>query len=184
MQNMGTAKIMLCIMGVVMFVLGVITLILPKIALTTLALMLGGGFVITGIFCLLASFAEKEFNLNPAWVFIHGVLNIFIGIFLLWNIGAAVVTVPYIIAFWMMFSGISKFAAAFNLKVIGYERWWLGLINGVLGIMIAFVMLFFPFFGSAVLMAMAGIYLIFYGILVFAESFSIKTPAGLKDALK
>lgn len=183
MQNMKTAKIMLCIMGVVMFILGVVTLVLPMITLTTLALMLGGGFVIAGIFCLLSFFSEKEILLSPGWVLIQGVLNIFIGIFLLWNLGPTIVAIPYIVAFWMMFSGISKFSASFILRKIGAERWWLVLINGILGILISFLMMFFPFFGASFLVILIGMYLIIYGILVFVESFTVKTPE-LKDFIK
>ena len=166
---------MLCIFGVTMFVLGIFTLVLPGVTLTRIALMLGCGFVVAGIFCLISFFSEKEILLNPGWVLNQGILNIFIGIFLLWNLGPTIVAIPYILAFWMMFGGISKFTASFSLKRLGADKWHLVLINGSLGIFISFIMMFFPFFGPSFLVALAGIYMMIYGILVFVEAATVKT---------
>jgi uncharacterized membrane protein HdeD (DUF308 family) len=183
MKNLKTAKRMLCIMGVVMFIMGVATLILPAAALTTVALMLGCGFVVAGIFCLISFFSEKEILLNPGWVLIQGILDIFIGFFLLWNLGPTIVAIPYIVAFWMMFGSIAKFAASFNLNRLGVDKWWLVLINGLLGIFISFLVMFFPFFGSSFLVALIGMYLMVYGILIFADSVMSKIPE-LKNFIK
>ncbi|MDR1196215.1 MAG: DUF308 domain-containing protein [Endomicrobium sp.] len=174
MKEMKMTKIMLCSMGVVMFVLGSLTLSIPTLALTTLSLIFGFGFVVSGIFCLISFFSEKDILSNPAWVLIQAFLDIFIGIFLLWNLGPTAVAVTYIVAFWILFGGIAKFSAAFMLRKTGADKWWIVLINGVLGILTAFIMMFFPFAGSAVLVAIIGIFLALYGILIFLESSTIK----------
>ena len=83
MEELKLTKIMLCIMGGIMFVLGVLTLAIPELSLTAMALMLGGGFVVTGVFCLISFFSEKEILLSPGWVLIQGILDIFIGFFFL-----------------------------------------------------------------------------------------------------
>lgn len=176
MKSLKTAKLMLCIMGAVMFIMGAATLLMPAAALATIAMMLGGGFVVAGIFCLISFFSEKEILLNPGWVLVQGILNIFIGIFLLWNLGPTIMSIPYIVAFWMMFSGITKFSASFNLKRLGADKWWIVLVNGIIGIFISFLMMFFPFFGAGFLVALIGIYLTVYGILIFVESFTAKVP--------
>ena len=175
MKNLSRSKILLCIMGVVMFILGVAALLLLS-KLKILSLTLGGGFIIAGVFCLLSFFSEKEILLNPGWVLIQSFLNIFMGFFILWNLGPGVVTITHVIAFWIMFSGISKFAASFVLKRFGFDKWQLVLINGASGLFISCLIAFFPFFGTKFSMALAGIYLMGYGALVVAGSLTTKTP--------
>jgi uncharacterized membrane protein HdeD (DUF308 family) len=175
MKDLKMAKIMLCIMGIVLLVLGALTLALPMLTLTTLALILGGGFVISGIFCLVSFFSEKDILKNPGWVLVHGILDIVIGIFLLWNLGPMIVSIPYIVAFWMMFGGIAKFSASFTLRKMGEDKWWALLANGMLGILISFLMMFFPFFGIGFLVVMIGTYLVINGVLIFFEAAAAKT---------
>ncbi|MCL2143998.1 MAG: DUF308 domain-containing protein [Endomicrobia bacterium] len=183
MESFKTSKIMLCVMGVLMFILGLVALTFSKITLAAFALILGGGFVVAGIFCLMSFVSEKEILQNPNWVLIEGILNIFFGFFLLWNLGPRIVGVLYVIAFWMMFSGISKFAASFSLKRFGADKWWLVLVNGLLGIFTSCIIMFFPFFGTGFLTVLAGMYLMICGILICAESATVKIQ-DLKDLMK
>jgi uncharacterized membrane protein HdeD (DUF308 family) len=176
MMNLGKSKILLCIMGAVMFILGVFVLLLMMSNLKMLALTVGVGFIVAGIFCLLSFFSEKEILLNPGWVLIQGFLNIFMGFFILWNLRPNTVTITYIIAFFFFFSGISKFSASFVLKRIGFDKWQLVLINGAFGLFISCLIVFFPFFGTKFSLALAGLYLMVYGVLVAAESLTTKTP--------
>lgn len=176
MEELKLTKIMLCIMGGIMFVLGVLTLAIPELSLTAMALMLGRGFVVTGVFCLISFFSEKEMLLSPGWVLIQGILDIFIGFFLLHNIGTAIIAVPYILAFWMVFGGIAKFSSSFVLRKTAVDKWWMPMLNGLLGIMTSFLIVFFPFFWAGLIIILTGLYLIIYGVLIFIESLTSKSP--------
>ena len=58
---MKTAKMMLCVVGIIMFVLGLTVLFFPSLTFTNLSFIIGGVFVFTGVFHLLSFFRKKIF---------------------------------------------------------------------------------------------------------------------------
>lgn len=175
MKKFKAAKVLFCITAVLMVVLGILTLKMPGEALLTLGLLLGCGFVITGIFCLIAFFGAKDKIFRSGWTLVQGILDVIIGIFLLVNWKVAVIAIPFIVAFWMLFSGIARIAGSIDLKGLGLKNWWLVLITGILAIIVSVLILFYPVAGAFATVLIIGIYLIIYGILIFVETVTTRS---------
>ncbi len=176
MKNLKAARVLLCIMGILMIVLGILMLLLPGVTLLTVALILGIGFLITGIFCVIAFFAERGIFESSGWTLVQGILDILIGVLLLYNLKATVIAIPFIVAFWMLFSGIMRISVSIDLKKTGLKKWWVVLVNGILAFLVALIMFFSPVAGAIFVVALLGAYFIVYGIMVFVETVSVKLP--------
>lgn len=173
---MKTAKVFLCISGIIMFLLGVLSVAMPMTVLLSLAIFLGAGFLLTGIFELLAFFMEKEELASPGWVFFHGILDIIIGVLILLNVPTTIIILPFIFAFWMFFSGISRIIISIQLKSAGVDKWWVILITGILAFILSLIIVISPISGAAFIVAFIGAYLIVYGAMIFIETITTKLP--------
>lgn len=173
---MKAAKVFLCISGIIMFLLGIVSLAMPEAVILTLAIVLGIGFLLTGILEILAFFIEKKELVSPGWTLFQGIIDVLAGVLILLNIPATVIMLPIIFGFWILFSGISRIVISFHLKKTGIDKWWVVLITGILAFIISMIVLIYPFAGAALIVAFIGGSLMAYGSMLFIETITTKLP--------
>ena len=164
----------LVISGVISLILGVVVIAYPTATLATLAIILGIGILATGVLQLASYFSYKEALKNPGWTLVAGILDIVIGLLLLFNPVATTLTIPFIIGFWALFASITRIAGSVTLKQLGFKNWWVALLIGILGIIIAFCILAHPVLGALLVTTYIGAFFIFWGVSALVEAFSIK----------
>ncbi len=148
------------LISLLLIICGIYVLFHPMTALLASALMVGIAFIILGIGYLYLYTQVKTY-----WALGLGILDLFIGIVFLSNMGVSAASMPIIFALWILFVGISQLTVGMDLKKVtdgaGGWKWWTA--SGVFGILFALLVFLFPAVGVLSITVIFGIYLIEYG---------------------
>lgn len=164
MERSTGMKVGLVIAGILLVIVGLMIFRYPLETLVSFALFLGIAILVAGVMNIMAYFTNKEFLPSPGWLLAQGILDILIAILLLGNIGITTMSLPYIVGFWMLFTGIMRFVMAFSLKNAGFPKWGWQIVAAILYILLAVLILFHPAVGAAFIVAYIAVFMIFYGI--------------------
>lgn len=154
------------IAGIIMAVLGIYVWFNPVVSLVALALYLGIAFIVVG-----AGYLAVSFSFQSGWYLLVGLLDIFVGIIFVGNLGVTAETLPIIFAVWCLAVGaLSNWPMPGQLRRDGFDWGWSAGV-GVLGIVFAFLILAYPVLGALTITAIMGAYILLYGLVEIAEYF-------------
>ncbi len=130
--------------GLVAIIFGLLTFILPGMALLTLVFMFGFYALADGIFNIIAAVRRSGPAQAPWWaLLIEGIISVGAGVVAFFWPGLTALTLLYLIGFWAVATGVMEIAAAIRLRrQIGHE-WMLALL-GVLSIVFGAILFFRP----------------------------------------
>ncbi len=151
----------LLFIGLLLIVSGIYVLFNPIAALVASALFIGIVLVLLGMgYLYLYSQTRSYLTLGL------GLLDLFMGIIFLSNMGISAATVPIIFALWILFVSISQLTVGLDLKKVSADltgwKWWV--ISGILGIVFSMLIFIFPSIGAFSITIIFGLYLIEYGV--------------------
>ncbi len=129
-------KIWLCIAGILLIVLGVYCIVKPNITLVNAAWFLGIVTLLTGISKMIFTFRTQAFMLNSGTRMLTALLDIFFGLFFLFNIMSTAISLPFVFALWVIIEGISVIVLSFDYKKVGFQYWWALLLLGIVGVVL------------------------------------------------
>ncbi len=149
--------------GVLMLILGIYVFFHPVVTMVALALYLGIIFIVIG-----AGYFMTSFTFDSGWYMLVGLIDIFVGVIFISNLGITAESMPVIFALWCLAVGVIQLVEAFRFRQAGYPwGWTLG--AGLVGIIFAFLILAYPVLGSVTITALMGAYIVLYGIIEIAE---------------
>lgn len=151
------------IAGVLMAALGIYVWFHPDETLVALALYLGVVFIAVGVGYFIASFSYES-----GWYMFVGLLDIFVGVIFVGNLGVTALTLPIIFAVWCLAVGVIQLVSSFQYRKMGAPWTWL-ITSGILGIIFAFLILAYPSLGTIAITALMGTYIILYGVFEITE---------------
>jgi uncharacterized membrane protein HdeD (DUF308 family) len=169
MQRRGTWIVLSIITGLLMIVLGGLFVASPGLSLATVILLFGIFAIVYGVGLALAGIMGHAESRGGAMAV--GVLAVIVGIIALVWPELTSLTLLYIIAAWMIVSGVADIAGAFMGGVSGGQRVWL-VILGLVSIVIGIVFFIHPVSGALALLWLVGIYLIVLGVLRIIAGFA------------
>lgn len=164
--------------SVCILALGIVMVIWPDVSAIAVC-------VILGVFCICLGAVDiiRYFKLGLAGIFfrydlILSIFGILIGILMLVRASDAVAFLPVAVGIYMIMGSVLCIKLAVELRRFQSGSWLLAMLWGVLGVILAFILLLDPFAGASILMIFAGIALIVGGIqdlyLVISVSKAIK----------
>ena len=160
--------------GIIMSLLGIFSMFHPGRAILSLAVFIGFGFVIAGISHIFALFAYKNGSVDhPCWFMTQGVFEIVLGFILLANIGVTALSIPVMVAFWVLIDGIMRMTTSFQLKKANIGNWWHLLLYGLISMFFALILLTRPFAGIIAVTFLLGVTLLAWGITAIFEAINI-----------
>ena len=144
--------------GVVVMLIGILVMATPLIAGMSVALMIGIMLLVGGI----AQTISAIKNRMGLFAIIVGVLTIIAGGYLTTNMDAALATLTFILAAYLIISGVSEVMMALQARPVDGWGWALfsGILSVILGIMIWAQM---PLSGAWAIGILIGIRLLFSG---------------------
>lgn len=166
------SSIWLTVTGIIFILAGITVLAYPGLTLESLAVLLGISILITGILQTAAFIGNTQEE--RGWVLFAGIADVIIGVFLLFNITPTALALPFVIGFWAMFTSLSKVAAAFSLKKRDFNNWGVLLAAGIIGFVIACLIIYYPVFGALFITAYVSVFLLFAGAMSISEAVFIK----------
>ena len=127
-----STKIWMCLAGIALVVLGVLCILFPSTTLMSLAWVFGLMLIVSGCSTFAAWASLRAINPFGALTFLTALLQVFLGVVLFINPAPLAVAIPFIFAFWVMYEGIGLMVDSFTYKRLGFRRWWLLCLLGLL----------------------------------------------------
>ena len=124
--------------GLILILLSFYVFQYPVEALVGLALYIGVATLVTGIFIIMVSLSGPKEE-NWGWRLAGGIIDVIFGLILLSNPGISAAVLPFVVGFWVMFSGVLMFVGSFTSRKEGDNGWWMNLIGGLLTIFVGFI---------------------------------------------
>jgi uncharacterized membrane protein HdeD (DUF308 family) len=152
---------------------GVLLLAWPKATLTVVAILLGAGLVISGLFRLVEGFTARDAGggMRAAYVLI-GLLAILVGLYCLRHHDVTIFLLALLVgAFWIVHGVTDLAVAAMSGPPPGRG---LRAVAGLIGVAAGIIVLFWPGISLVVLLTVLGIWLVFYGVLLAALAFRLR----------
>ena len=158
-----TSRVLWIIAGVLLIIAGVTCIGSPETALGGLSILLGISMLFSGVVDILIFSVSHNLIYGSGWFLLDGILTVMLSIFLLANKGFTMMSLPYIMGMWLIFTGVGRFVSSFDLKRFGIGGWgWVTAI-GVLLAAAGFMSFANPFAGAVVLGTLVSILLILQG---------------------
>lgn len=147
--------------GLILIITGVSFLFNPLEATVSIINWIGFALIITGFLKIVRYFSH---NLFRSGVFlITSILDIILGVFILGNNITSLKILVTVLGFWQLFSGISGIAASIDLQRAKVQRWWLGIIYGVISIVFGYILIKDMQLASIYISFLVGLNMILYG---------------------
>jgi hypothetical protein len=138
----------------------------------------------TGFSQLFFSIANSNILKGWGWTLASGILDVVIGFYLLSNPAVTMVTLPYILGFWLMFGSFYLIGASIDLNSLGVKNWGWVTVGGVLTLVFAFLVLYYPSAGVVSIIAWAGSALIISGVFNFVLASKLKSIKNTATEVK
>ena len=124
-----------------------------------------------GIFMLAAGITEivvfagmSGVLIGSGWLPRDGVLTVIMSLFLLFNQWFTMMSLPILFTVWLLFSGVSRFVSAFDLKALGMRGWGWILALGIVLLVFGVVCMMDPWVSVVAVGVTVGLVLILEGI--------------------
>ena len=123
MMASKSMKVLNIIAGVLLIVAGIYCLCNQDIAAMTAGVMVGIFMLLSGVIEIVVFATTSGLLFGSGWLLLNGVLTVILSLFLLFNQWFTMMSLPFLFTLWLLFSGISRFVSAFDLRAFGVRGW-------------------------------------------------------------
>ena len=150
--------------GVLLIAAGVYCLCNQDIAVLSAGLLLGLFMLVSGVIEIAVFAGTSGVLIGSGWLLLDGVLSVIMSLFLLFNQWFTLLSLPFLFTIWLLFSGISRFVSAFDLRALGVRAWGWVLAIGILLIVGGFVCMMDPWVIVVAIGVTVGLVFILEGV--------------------
>ena len=152
------------LLAVFYLVLGIILVLFPEGSGYAICYLIGGLTIIYGIFHLVLYQRTKSPFVTYRYDLVQGIIGLAIGIYVMIVPEILIETLPVVLGVMVMIDSIVKIQNAWDLKRMGYDRWWLVMIGALVTLVFGLLMVFYPFTVYLSVIVFVGISLIVNGV--------------------
>ncbi len=163
------------ILGILFVGVAIMIMFTPEPSYAALAIVLSVCVFTCGIFEIAFAVSNKDNLSGWGWYLAGGVIDLLIGLLLIFMPGLTMLMIPYLLAFWIMFRGFSAIGISIDMSSMGLSNWGWYLVFGILAVLCAIAIIFMPAVG-----ALASIYIVAFSFL-FIGTFRIMLSFDLKN---
>jgi uncharacterized membrane protein HdeD (DUF308 family) len=176
------------IIGVVLAGAGVYVFATPLASYLALSLIFSVSFLVSGVLQMTFAIANRKELNSWGWYLAGGILYTLFGILLVSRPEISIVTLPFVVGFFVLFKSANALAWAYDLNSMGIKNWGNIAIVAVLGLIFSFILLWNPLFAGLSLVVWTGLAFLLTGIASIMLSFHLKKlkdiPGKISDDLK
>lgn len=174
---------LLLIIGIVLFVLGILVFIFPAQSYLGMSVLFGWVMLVTGILEVVVASANRHFVTGRGWMLAGGIIEIILGLILIFNIALSAATLPIFLGFWLLFRGFSAIGLGGDMNALRIAGSGWTIFSGILLLLCALWVLFQPLVvGTAAVVIWVGISLLFAGVAAFSLAFQLHRAHHCLDA--
>lgn len=157
-------RILNIISGVLLIVVGIYCLCNQDVAAMTAGVMVGVFMLISGVIEIIVFASTSGLLFGSGWLLLDGVLTVILSLFLLFNQWFTLLSLPLLFTLWLLFSGISRFVSAFDLRAMGVRGWGWVLAVGILLMVAGFICMMDPWVSVAAIGLTVGLAFLLEGV--------------------
>jgi len=164
----------LAIRGVAGILLGIAAFAWTGIALLVLIALFAAYLLVDGVFAIVAGIRGGSWLLT-----LEGALGIVVGIIALVRPGIAAVTLVYLVAVWAILSGLVELGAAYRLRRIVPNEFFL-VLGGIVSIVFGILLAVNPSAGVVTIVWLFGAYMLLFGVLALALALRLRSSGAAR----
>lgn len=161
------------IIGVLLILLGIFSFITPLSTYITLSIFFSAVFMMSGILQIIFAVSNKDELDGWGWQLSAGILYTLLGFYLLIHPEVTMITLPFVVAFYVLFNSIYQIAYSIELKQLKMGNWWVLLIWGLLGVIVSFILMVNPLVAGLSIVYIISLAIIMSGISGLILSFHL-----------
>lgn len=171
--NLKKSMTWVIVLSVGLIILGVLSILMPGLASAFFTTMMGWLAIISGLVMVVEAFQSKPFR--GFWLnLIVGILYVIAGIYILFNIGAAMLALTFAFGILFIVEGIVTIVMAFTHRA-GYRMFWLVALNGIVTLILGIMVLNrFPFSAIWLIGLYVGIGLLMRGVALLFSALAVR----------
>jgi uncharacterized membrane protein HdeD (DUF308 family) len=159
-------------LGIVFVLMGIYTFVNP-------ALTLSGFIVVYGILAVITAVVdiafyvhmERHTGFGPVVALVLGIVNLLLGLFLVFDTHGAAVIVGLIFPIWFIAHCLVKLLNLNTIRLVSPAGYWWELVVNLVGVVLGVLLLLHPFASAVSLVYLAGAYLFIMGVSSMVSSF-------------
>lgn len=162
------------ILAALLIIAGILTVVFPIRIFALIQYVAAAAMIIMGIYHLV-SYGSMTYYFRDSMLLVTGLLNILVGIMLLFMpVALTVEVITFMLAFLLLFSGAQKLSFGSRLRYFRMQHTGFLTVGGVLDIILAVIFLLLPFTTALAMNYIIAAYLLLGGIVVFIEAISMR----------
>lgn len=166
---------LLLIIGIALFVVGILVFVYPTQSYLGMSLLFGWLMLVSGILEVVLSSANKHFITGRGWMMAGGIIEIVLGVILIFNVALSAATLPIFLGFWLMLRGFSAIGLGGDMSAMQIAGSGWTVFSGILLLLCSLWILFQPLvFGTTAVIVWVGISLLFAGVAACSLSFQLR----------
>ena len=104
--------------GIALFVLGILIFVYPMQSYVGMALIFGWVIFFSGVAQVVLSAANRHFITGRGWMLAGGIIEIVLGLILVFNTALSAVSLPVFLGFWLLFRGFSAIGLGGDMQAM------------------------------------------------------------------
>ncbi len=133
------------VMGLLFILISLLILLYPIASYASLSILFSIGIFVAGVIEILFYAGNRQ--ALSGWYLAGGIIDLLLGFILILFPAILMAVLPYIMAFWLLFRGVSAIGFAMDLKTFKHRNWGWHLSFGLLGVLMGLLMVFEPLVG-------------------------------------
>ncbi len=150
--------------GIIFILLGIWMFRTPLEAFVAMALFFAVAFLVSGTFEIINALSNRKAD-NFGWMLVGGLLDLIIGIILVSSPALSMLALALFVGVAILFRSVLSIGIATQLKKMGFKNWLWPLLLGIIGLVLAVMILVSPQLGGLTLVFYVGFALLTIGIL-------------------
>lgn len=150
--------------AIICVIIGLVLIIWPGTSTQIVCKVLGGVMIVYGVIQILLYFFVRERTLYLQGMVILGIIFAAVGAWIMLKPEAIIIMVPVIMGAIIIIHGLHNAMQAVDLKKMGYDRWWLALLFGILTIALGALLVYNPFSVVNTVVRVIGGFLVYDGL--------------------
>ena len=167
---------LLLLAGILCMALGIAVFVFPLESYVTLSILFGVLMLLTGAAQLIISATSGNYLMMRGYLIVGGIIDLLIGIFLCINPGITLVALPIIMGISLMYNSFLVIAFGGDLDTFRISGGAWMTVGGILMLVLSILVLLNPLsFGIEMVVVLAGIGLLMFGIMLCSVAMRVKS---------
>lgn len=156
---------LLVVVGVVSVAVGFLVLVNPAASYFALSMWFGVAILLSGVMGLIVSLSSRNYYVRRGWLIVASIIDIIIGITLVFNFALSVLLLPVLFAGWLLYRGAVTMVQGLDMRSSRVSGAGWVIFGALMMILLALAALWLPeSLGAEVVVMFVAIAFIVYGV--------------------